>query len=89
MQTKVQIKALIRFSYLSEGGFSISNMARGDLENYLYNPERLEKRFHLFENLTLPSLIRQTDENFKLGILVASSFPEKTAITAQISGRRI
>lgn len=77
MQTKVQIKALIRFSYLSEGGFSISNMARGDLENYLYNPERLEKRFHLFENLTLPSLTRQTDENFKLGILVASSFPEK------------
>lgn len=80
MHTKVQIKALIRFSYLSEGGFSVSDMAHGDLENYLYNPERLEKRFHLFENLTLPSLVRQTDENFKLGILIASSFPKESLL---------
>ncbi|MEP1768229.1 MAG: glycosyltransferase [Sulfitobacter sp.] len=80
MQSKVQVKALIRFSYLSEGGFAISNMAHGDLEKYLYDPERLEKRFLLFEKLTLPSLIRQTDSNFKLGILIASSFPPESLL---------
>jgi hypothetical protein len=77
MKSKVQIKALIRFSYLSKGGFAASKMARGDLAKYLYDPERLEKRFQLFESLTLPSLVRQTDKDFQLGILIASSFPEK------------
>lgn len=80
MKTEVEIKALIRFSYLSKGGFAVSKMERRDLERYLYDPERLEKRFNLFENLTLPSLFRQTDKNFKLGILIAESFPENWAL---------
>lgn len=80
MTSKVQIKALIRFSYLSKGGFAISNMAHDDLADLLYSPERLEKRFQIFERLTLPSLARQTDKDFKLGILIASSFPETWAL---------
>lgn len=77
MKSKIQIKVLIRFSYLSDGGFAISNLTYKELENRLYDRARLEKRFWLFENLTIPSLVRQTDSNFKVGILIATSFPEK------------
>lgn len=41
----------------------------------MFAPERLEKRFDLFEKLPLTSLGAQTDKNFQLHILTAEAMP--------------
>ena len=41
-----------------------------DLEKKLYAPNRIERRFELFETLTLPSLAAQSDADFRLVVLI-------------------
>jgi len=43
----------------------------------LFEPERLNKRFELFENIALASLKDQTDQDFKLSVLSSTNLPEK------------
>ena len=71
-----QIIALIRFSYPAENGFVASSDSVDETEARLYDPVRLEARFRLFENLTLPSLRAQTDEEFTTILLVGKSLPK-------------
>lgn len=71
----VQIKGLIRFSYLSEGGYAISSQGTDAVRDILYDPDRLARRFLLFERLALHSIRFQRNENFKIGVLVGDSFP--------------
>jgi len=73
---KVQMKGLIRFSYLSEGGYALSSKTPEEIRAILYDPDRLARRFQLFEALTLPSIRIQRNENYKLGVLVGECFPE-------------
>ena len=73
---KVQIKGLVRFSYLSEGGFAMSDQGQDAVRDILYDPARLERRFHMFENLALHSIKRQRNPNFKVGVLIGDSFPD-------------
>jgi hypothetical protein len=74
-EVKLQIKGLIRFSYLSEGGFALSKLGHDAVQKILYDPERLMRRFALFEHLTLRSLQLQTNADFRVGILIGESFP--------------
>lgn len=71
----VQVVGLVRFSYLGMGGFQ---GVPDDLEAaaaYLFDPARLERRFHLFETVTIPTLAAQTDPDFTLVVLTADSLP--------------
>ena len=72
---KVDIKGLIRFSYLSEGGFALSNQDENAIRDTLYDPERLVRRFALFERLTLHSIKQQLEPRFRIGILIGEDFP--------------
>lgn len=71
-----QIIALIRFSYPAENGFTISSDDIAATEARLYDPDRLEARFHLFEKLTLPSLKAQTDGDFTTVLLIGKTLPK-------------
>jgi len=73
---KVQIRGLVRFSYLSEGGFAMSEQGQDAVRDILYDPVRLDRRFHMFEHLALHSIKRQRNSNFKVGVLIGDGFPD-------------
>lgn len=68
---------VIRFSYVALGGYVISESGEDKVRAKLYDPERLERRFRLFEALTLPSLLAQTDQNFTTVVLLGRDFPRE------------
>jgi hypothetical protein len=70
-----QLIVLIRFSYVSLSGFVVSKDGEDAVRAMLYDPARLERRFALFEALTLPSLLAQTDQNFTTVCLIGRDFP--------------
>jgi Putative rhamnosyl transferase len=70
-----QIVGLVRFSYPALSGFARKPDDPAALARRLHAPARLEARFRLFEALTLPSLLAQTDPAFQLGVLVGEGFP--------------
>lgn len=72
---QVQIRGLVRFSYLSENGFSKSSVGLEATREMLYQPDRLSRRFELFEKLALHSLVLQKDLNFRTAVLVGDDFP--------------
>jgi hypothetical protein len=74
-QFRVQIKGLVRFSYLSEGGFAMSHQGQDAVRDILYDPARLDRRFNMFENLALHSIKRQKNPHFKVGVLIGDSLP--------------
>ncbi len=63
-----------RFSFFGISGWKSENSKS---EEALFAPERLEKRFSLFENIALAGLKDQTDQNYKLCILSSDNLPEK------------
>ncbi len=71
-----QIVGLIRFSYPSKGGFVHKLEDTTSIEKMLYDPARLERRFELFENLCLPSLLEQTDPDFTCVVLIGKTLPD-------------
>jgi hypothetical protein len=64
-----------RFSYAVRGGFKVTHEDEAELAAYLYNPERMEERFRLFEAVTLPSSAKQTDQDFASLIITGKWFP--------------
>ena len=75
-QYKVQVKGLIRFSYLSEGGYALSSKATDEVSSILYDPDRLARRFLHFERLALHSIKLQREENFRVGVLIGDTLPD-------------
>jgi len=73
---RAQVIVVVRFSYLAESGFKMSRRAPDKIRATLYDPARLERRFALFEALTLPALMTQTDPDFTLVLLIGEDFPE-------------
>ncbi len=93
-KVKNRIAGLIRFSYPAQNGFAKSTDDLAALEAQLYDPARLERRFYLFEALTLPSLLAQTDPDFETILLIGDSFPQAARdhlarILAPLRGARI
>ena len=89
-----QIVGLVRFSYPAQGGFAKRPAASVSVEAQLYDPARLERRFHLFEHLTLPSLLAQTDPDFQTLFVIGTDLPEPArdrlqAAIAPLAGGRI
>ena len=57
----------------------------------LYDEMRMARRFFLFENLTLPSLIAQTDRNFTTVLMSSDVMPDRfkdrlVAVAARLPG---
>ncbi|MEM7471981.1 MAG: glycosyltransferase [Pseudomonadota bacterium] len=65
-----------RFSYLGHSGWKSDASKDAAL---LFAPERMERRFELFEKIALASLAAQNDPQFKLVLLTSSEMPEKYA----------
>ncbi|MES0827550.1 putative rhamnosyl transferase [Ruegeria sp. SCP11] len=72
----MQVIGLCRFSYPAYGGFQIEHDTIEERRQYLYNPARLEERFRLFETTTLPCFKEQTDEDFRLLIVIGECLPK-------------
>lgn len=66
-----------RFSYfgLTDTGREI--LTEDDAHQKLWTDERMNARFHLFENLLLPSIRAQTDPHFSLVILTSEKMPDR------------
>lgn len=84
----MQIFGHCRFSW-----FSISDTGReltdvDDAIARLWHPLRMAIRFHLFENLMLPSLAVQTDKDFTLLVTVSEDMPQayQARLEAAIAG---
>lgn len=72
---RAQVIVVIRFSYVADSGFKLSHKGLDGVRATLYAPDRLERRFKLFEALTLPSLLGQSDPDFSLAVLIGEDFP--------------
>lgn len=72
---RTQAIVVVRFSYLAETGFKLTRQGPDNARATLYAPERLDRRFRLFEALTLPSVLGQTDPDFTFVVLVGEDFP--------------
>lgn len=76
MTRQTQIIGLIRFSYAGETGWA-GTLSDSDAERArLYDPARLERRLALFEALTVPCLLAQTDPAFDLVVLTGAALPD-------------
>lgn len=75
MKFRNQIIGLMRFSYPAIGGFSKTGQSPEQTAATLYDPERLARRFALFEALALPSLLAQQDQDFRMVFLIGQDMP--------------
>ena len=72
----MKMVGLVRFSVLTPTYYSERFSTLDQTARHLFDPDRMELRFSIFENLCLPSLVRQTDGDFDLVVLTAKSMPE-------------
>lgn len=70
-----QIILTVRFSYLSKSGFTRDIPDGMTRQAFLYDAARLERRFRLFEALTLPALCGQTDADFTCLVVTGQDLP--------------
>ncbi|WP_439526990.1 putative rhamnosyl transferase [Roseovarius mucosus] len=72
-----QVIGLCRFSYPALGGFQVEHTETAEREAYLYAPERMQERFRLFEQFTLPPLRAQSDPEFTLLVVIGPNMPRQ------------
>lgn len=78
-----QVSVLIRFSYLARTGFRLARQGIDQARALLYDPERLERRFRLFEQLALPSLLAQSRRDFTTIVLIGKDLPRPARLRLQ------
>lgn len=66
----------IRFSYYGLTDTRLQPDAGDTALAALYDETRIARRFHLFENLTLPSLMAQTDQDFRILVMSSDVMPD-------------
>jgi len=71
-----RIVGVCRFSYPALSGYQSMPKDVAAVKAVLYDPARLERRFHMFERLMLPSLQAQTDQDFQMGFVIGDDFPK-------------
>lgn len=72
---KLLTVGLIRFSLLTTDYYARRFRSLRETAAHLFSPDRMELRFRLFEKLCLPSLLRQSDSDFKLIVLTSDEMP--------------
>lgn len=68
----------MRFSYAGRSDARASRTAgnQAEIARELYDPVRMERRFHLFENICLPSIAAQTNKDFRIAVLASTIMPD-------------
>jgi hypothetical protein len=66
----------IRFSFYGTTDTRLRPDEDGAALAQLYDETRMARRFYLFEKLTIPSLLAQTDQNFLLVVMSSDVMPE-------------
>ncbi len=75
MEIRVKMTGVIRFSVLTPDYYAGRFPDQADAAAHLYSPDRMELRFRLFEKLCLPSLARQSDQDFQFVVLTSDQMP--------------
>lgn len=73
---RVQMLGLCRFSYLGGRGFQVTHETLEERRAFLYDPERLARRWFWFEHVALPAWLAQTDPDFTLVLMTGPDLPE-------------
>ena len=74
----MRVFGYMRFSYLGQSDVKIiSQVGLEGLGEVLFDERRMAQRFHLFENICLPSIKSQKNSNFKIFIAASIEMPEK------------
>ena len=73
---RVQMLGLCRFSYLGLRGYQVEHDSIAARRAYLYDPDRLARRWLWFQTVALPGWLAQTDPDFKLVIMTGPDLPE-------------
>lgn len=76
MSFRNQIVVLIRLSHPAVGGYQKTPRSGPEAEAFVYETERLTRRFQLFETICLPCLRNQSDQDFELVIVTGDKMPE-------------
>lgn len=71
-----QMVGVMRFSVLTTDFTTLRRGTPQEIAETIFSPEVMELRFRLFEALTLPTLLGQTDPDFHLVILTSSEMPD-------------
>jgi hypothetical protein len=72
-----QVIGLVRFSVLATDYYSDTHGSPEAVAAHLYTPERMALRLQMFETLCLPSLLRQSDQGFRLVVLTSTELPSE------------
>lgn len=73
---QVQMLGLCRFSYLGGRGFQVGHDSIDQRRAFLYDPERLARRWFWFENVALPAWLAQSDPDFTLVLMTGPDLPQ-------------
>ena len=77
MVQNIKTIGLLRFTVLTPTYYHQKFKTLERIAEHIFDPDRLALRFHIFENLCLPSLTRQSDPDFDLVVLTAESLPSE------------
>ncbi|CAM3340977.1 glycosyltransferase [Paracoccus nototheniae] len=73
---RVQMLGLCRFSYLGLRGYQVEHDSIEARRAYLYDPDRLARRWLWFTTVALPGWLAQTDPDFTLVVMTGPDLPE-------------
>ncbi|MFN4061189.1 MAG: glycosyltransferase [Paracoccus hibiscisoli] len=73
---RVQMLGLCRYSYLGLRGYQVEHDSIAARRAYLYDPARLERRWHWFTTVALPGWVAQTDPDYTLVVMTGPDLPE-------------
>lgn len=67
---------LCRFSYLGGRGFQVEHGDMAERRAFLYDGDRLARRWFWFQHVTLPGLLAQNDPDFTLVVMTGPDLPD-------------
>lgn len=73
---RAQLLGLCRFSYLGGRGFQVEHGSIAERRDFLYDPDRLARRWFWFEHVALPAWRAQTDADYTLVIMTGPDLPQ-------------
>lgn len=73
---KLQMIGLCRYSYVGLRGYQVEHETFEERRAFLFDPNRLMRRWKWFTELALPSWRKQTDPDFTLVVMTSPDLPE-------------
>ncbi len=77
MDHKIKTVGLVRFSVLSPTLYAERFDTTEQTAAHIFSPDRMALRFRVFEQLCLPSIVRQSDADFDCVVLTAQMMPRE------------